>query len=300
MRRADFFSLPWADFAPRRRGIIRTLDSNRTNPAPSATPPETKPVDAPIGATCPVWGKATRNLEEGLFLEGPRERRFELFRAFRIFMELIRGFRGLHFVGPCVTVFGSARFPEEHKYYSLARDMGARLSNLGFTVMTGGGPGIMEAANRGAKDVGGPSIGCNIQLPMEQKPNPYLDHFVEFRYFFVRKVMLVKYSFAFVVLPGGFGTLDEVFETATLVQTDKIRDFPIILMGTEYWGPMMGFIRETMLKNGTISPGDENILYLTDSPDEALDRIAACAERQFGFKWVKRNTPSKKWYLFER
>ncbi|MGE3108750.1 MAG: TIGR00730 family Rossman fold protein [Phycisphaerales bacterium] len=275
---------------------LRVPACDGAGPAPGQTPATAPGVEA----SCPVWGKATRNIEEGLFLEGPKERRFELWRAFRIFMELIRGFRGLHFVGPCVTVFGSARFAEDHAYYKLGRDMGSRLSKLGFTIMTGGGPGIMEAANRGAQDVGGPSIGCNIQLPMEQKPNPYLDHFIEFKYFFVRKVMLVKYSFAFLVLPGGFGTLDEVFETATLIQTDKIRDFPIILMGKEYWGPMMDFIRGTMLPRRTISTGDENILYLTDSPEEAIDRIAACAERQFGFKWVKRRAPVKKWYLFER
>lgn len=287
---------------PRHRGTAR-LDADRNSPDShhaSSAASTGLPPGGTNGDSCPVWGKATRNLEEGLFLEGPRERRTEFFRAVRIFLELIRGFRGLHFVGPCVTVFGSARFPEDHPYYGMARDISARISNLGFTIMTGGGPGIMEAANRGAKDVGGPSIGCNIQLPMEQEPNPYLDHFIEFRYFFVRKVMLVKYSFAFVVLPGGFGTLDEVFETATLIQTDKIRDFPIILMGTEYWGPMMDFIRGTMLKNRTISPGDENLLYLTDSPEEVIDRIAACSERQFGFKWVKRKPPKRKWYFFER
>lgn len=280
---------------------VRIVDAQPNHSSSPLTPDaaEGSP-EFQIGATCPVWGKTSRNMEEGLFLEGPRERGFELRRAWRIFLELIRGFRGLHFVGPCVTVFGSARFDENHKYYLMGRDMGKRLSKLGFAVMTGGGPGIMEAANRGARDVGGASIGCNIQLPHEQQPNPYLDKFIEFRYFFVRKVMLVKYSFAFVVLPGGFGTLDEVFETATLVQTGKIRDFPIILMGTEYWGPMMDFIRETLLKNGTISPGDENIMILTDSPEEAIGRIAACSERNFGFRWVKERQVKKKWYLFEK
>jgi uncharacterized protein (TIGR00730 family) len=147
----------------------------------------------------------------------------ELIRVLRIMVEFVRGFRALHFVGPCVTVFGSARFKEDHPYYALGREVGRELARAGFTVMTGGGPGIMEAANRGAKEVGGRSVGCNIELPAEQKPNQYLDRFITFHHFFVRKVMLVKYSYAFVALPGGFGTLDEIFETATLVQTGKIR-----------------------------------------------------------------------------
>jgi uncharacterized protein (TIGR00730 family) len=171
------------------------------------------------------------NHTERRFLAGPTTRLAELRRAVRIFAELVRGFRALHFLGPCVTVFGSARFDEGEPYYALAREMGRRIGRMGFTVMTGGGPGIMEAANRGARDVGASSIGCNIALPMEQKPNPYLDRFIEFKYFFVRKLMLVKYSYAFVALPGGFGTLDEVFEVATLIQTRKIEGFPCVLMG---------------------------------------------------------------------
>jgi uncharacterized protein (TIGR00730 family) len=245
------------------------------------------------------WGKATRNIEEGLFLEGPRTRRLELFRAFRIFAEFIRGFRKLHFVGPCVTVFGSARFKDDHPSYILAREMGARLAKLGFTIMTGGGPGIMEAANRGAKDAGGYSVGCNIVLPMEQHPNPYLDKFVEFNYFFVRKVMLVKYSYAFVVMPGGYGTLDEVFETAVLIQTGKIRDFPIVLMGSEYWKPLLEFIKGTLVPGGTISPEDVDLLPVTDNCDEAIDLIATAAQKKFGFIWTKRR-PKAAWYLGER
>src|SRR5690349_7713061 len=171
------------------------------------------------------WGVAPGHADVVRFLEGPQNRTSELIRAVRIFFEFMRGFRALHFVGPCVTVFGSARFPEDHRYYTLAREMGRRLGRAGFTVMTGGGPGIMEAANRGARDVGGRSVGCNIILPKEQAPNPYLDLWVEFRYFFVRKVMLAKYSYAFVALPGGFGTMDALFECATLVQTGKIRNF---------------------------------------------------------------------------
>ena len=223
------------------------------------------------------WGKATRSFEELRFLAGPRRRLEEFARAVRIFLEFIRGFRALHFVGPCVTVFGSARFREGDRYYAIARDMGARIARMGFTVMTGGGPGIMEAANRGARDAGGYSVGCNIQLPMEQKPNPYLDKFVEFRYFFVRKVMLVKYSYAFVVMPGGFGTLDELFEALTLIQTQKIQDFPVVLMGVEYWTPMLDFIRGRLVAEKTIGPEDLRLLMLTDSPDEAMAHIATCA-----------------------
>src|SRR6516165_11505667 len=153
------------------------------------------------------------------FLEGPQPRAFELGQALKLFWELIRGFRALHFAGPCVTVFGSARFKEDHAYYHMARAVGAGLARAGFTVMTGGGPGIMEAANRGAKDVGGRSVGCNIELPLEQQPNHYLDRCVRLHYFFVRKTLLVKYSYAFVFLPGGAGTLDELFEALTLIQT---------------------------------------------------------------------------------
>ncbi len=223
------------------------------------------------------WGKGTRSGEERRFLAGPRARWEELRRCVRIFFEFIRGFRALHYVGPCVTVFGSARFKEDHPYYEMARDMGRRIAGLGFTVMTGGGPGIMEAANRGAKEGGGVSIGCNILLPHEQKPNPYLDRFVEFRYFFVRKVMLVKYSYAFVVLPGGFGTLDETFEALTLIQTQKINDFPVVLMGADYWKPLMDFLHDRLLAAGTISPEDLRLMMLTDSPEEAIAHIAACS-----------------------
>lgn len=214
------------------------------------------------------------------WLTGPRSRLTEIRRIARIGMEFLRGFRALHFVGPCITVFGSARFTEEHPYYGLARDLGGRLARLGLTVMTGGGPGIMEAANRGAREAGGTSIGCNIELPHEQEPNPYLDRWVTFRYFFVRKVMLVKYSLAFIVMPGGFGTLDEFFEALTLVQTGKANPFPIVLIGREYWSPVMEFIRGTLLAQGTISPGDPDLITLTDSPDEAVEVIKAEVARR--------------------
>jgi uncharacterized protein (TIGR00730 family) len=230
------------------------------------------------------WGKGTHDPDERIFLEGPRPRLAEFFRALRVFRELIRGFRALHFVGPCVTVFGSARFPESHRYYELGREVGRALGRAGFTVMTGGGPGIMEAANRGARDVGAPSIGCNIKLPKEQHPNPYLDKFVDFRYFFVRKMMLVKYSYAFVVPPGGFGTLDEIFETATLIQTGKINAFPIVLMGEAYWRPLIKFLEDTMVREGTIDQADVNRLLVTDSPAEAVKYIRDATIGQLGLK----------------
>jgi uncharacterized protein (TIGR00730 family) len=245
------------------------------------------------GAPPERWGKGTRNPEEGRFLAGPRSRLEEVRRAFRIWWEFLRGVRALHFVGPCVTVFGSARFPEDHRYYALAREVGGRLARAGFTVMTGGGPGIMEGANRGAREAGGRSIGCNIQLPHEQHPNPYLDLFVEFPHFFVRKVMLVKYSYAFVVLPGGFGTLDEIFETVVLIQTGKIEHFPVVLMGADYWAPLLAFVRDTMLSAQTISPEDPGILTVTDDPAQAVATILETARSQFGLHWEAAPRPSK-------
>ncbi len=247
----------------------------------------------------PKWGKATADREEIRFLEGPRSRSSELARVFRIMTELIRGFRGLHFVGPCVTIFGSARFPESHPFYALGRQMGASIARAGFTVMTGGGPGIMEAANRGAKDVGGRSIGCNIVLPHEQKPNPFLDRFLEFRYFFVRKVMLVKYSYAFVALPGGFGTMDEMYECLTLIQTGKIRDFPVVLLGVEFWRPMVEFLRDTMVPAGTIAPEDLARITLTDSVDDAVAEILKAGTGEFGLVPEKKR-PRRSWFLGER
>src|SRR5581483_2406870 len=157
--------------------------------------------------------------KEQVYLEGPKSRRYELAFAWRVFRQFIKGFRTLHFVGPCITVFGSARFKEDHVYYEKAREMGRQIAAMGFTTMTGGGPGIMEAANRGAFENGGSSVGCNIQLPFEQKPNPYVNKSITFEHFFVRKVLMVKYSYAFIIMPGGFGTMDEFFETLTLVQT---------------------------------------------------------------------------------
>lgn len=242
------------------------------------------------------WGTGAPGAEQKL-LEGPRPRLAEFAQALRIFGECIRGFRALHFVGPCVTVFGSARFTEDHPYYVLARNTGGLLAKAGFTVMTGGGPGIMEAANRGAKQVGGRSIGCNIRLVHEQHPNPYLDRWIEFRYFFVRKLMLVKYSYAFIAMPGGFGTLDEVFETAVLIQTGKIKEFPLVLMGKDFWEPMIDFLRG-MLKATTIDGKDLNRLIITDSPEEAVEVIRDRATKQFGLRVG--TPPTRRWYFGER
>ena len=210
---------------------------------------------------------------EKQFLKGSRSHGEDLASAGRIFLEFVHGFAALGITEPCVTVFGSARFGEGHRYYALARQMGRALAGAGFTVMTGGGPGIMEAVNRGAKEAGGTSIGCNILLPREQKPNPYLDRFVEFEHFFVRKVMLVKYSSAFVVFPGGLGTLDEVFEAATLMQTGKIESFPIVALGGEFWQSLRAFIRETLIVEGTIEPKDLDLVTLTETVEEAVDII---------------------------
>ena len=234
---------------------------------------------------------------EQLMLAGPRPRLEELWRVIRIAVEFIRGFRKLHFVGPCVTVFGSARFPEDHRWYAMAQQVGAELGRRGFTVMTGGGPGIMEAANRGARDVGAPSIGCNIALPNEQKPNPWCDQTVEFRYFFIRKVMLLKYSYGFVVLPGGYGTMDELFETLTLMQTGKIADFPVVIMGKDYWDELDDFIQRRMIPDGTIDKQDRSLVKVTDDPVEAAEFIAEVTQRRFGLRIGVR--ARKRWWLFE-
>ncbi len=210
---------------------------------------------------------------EKQFLKGRRERGEDLESAVRFFLEFLRGFESLSEEGPCVTVFGSARFAEGHDYYDLARQLGRRLAEEGYTVMTGGGPGIMEAANRGAREAGGRSIGCNIKLPHEQKPNAYLDHFIELDYFFVRKVMLVKYSTAFVVMPGGFGTLDEGFEVITLLQTGKLEGFPLVILGSEFWRGLREFAERTLIATGAIDPGDLDLFRGADSVDEAIALI---------------------------
>lgn len=225
-----------------------------------------------------------------VMLEGPRARIRELGTILRAGRDFIRGFRALHFVGPCVTIFGSARFPETHPVYAEARALGAAVAKLGFTVMTGGGPGVMEAANRGARDVGGPSVGCNIELPFEQSPNPYLDRWVTCRYFFVRKVLLFKYSYAFMALPGGLGTLDELTEALTLIQTGKIKQFPVVLMGVSYWAPFTEMLK-TMVAAGTISPHDLDLMLVTDSIDEAVGHLERHAIQGFGLTKAARPSP---------
>ena len=216
-----------------------------------------------------------------VLLEGPHSRRRDLWLVLRAVRDFIGGFRTLHFVGPCVTVFGSARFDESHPYYSLGREVGKALAGMGFTVMTGGGPGLMEAANRGAQEAGGRSVGCNIELPREQAPNPYLDHSVTCRYFFVRKVLLFKYSYAFVALPGGFGTLDELTEALTLIQTRKIANFPIVLVGTAYWRPFQDLLAQ-LAAAGTIDPADLRLMLVTDSVLDVVSHIERHAVRRFG------------------
>jgi uncharacterized protein (TIGR00730 family) len=221
--------------------------------------------------------------QDQVLLEGPHSRRKELWLLLRAVRDFLAGFRALHFVGPCVTVFGSARFDESHPYYEVGRQIGAGLVRLGFTVMTGGGPGLMEAANRGAREAGGRSVGCNIELPHEQEANPYLDRSVTCKHFFVRKVLLFKYSYAFVGLPGGLGTLDELSEALTLIQTGKIEHFPVVLIGTEYWHDFTELLQK-MASHGTISPNDLRLLFVTDDVEEALEHVRKHAIKPFGLR----------------
>lgn len=236
------------------------------------------------------------NQSEIIFLDGPQSRWQELKFTFKTMRELITGFRALHFVGPCITVFGSARFKEDHPYYTLTREAGAAFAKLGFTILTGGGPGLMEAANRGARDVYGRSVGCNIQLPVEQAPNPYLDKWIRMEHFFIRKILLVKYSYAFVVMPGGFGTLDEYFEALTLIQTHKIKDFPVIIFGKKYHSELLAHIR-LMQQNATIGATDTSLFLVTDSIDEAVKLIAEKSIKPFGLQPKKKIKPFR--WLFE-
>jgi uncharacterized protein (TIGR00730 family) len=231
---------------------------------------------------------------ESVYLDGPKPRINEFYFAWDVFKQFIKGFRALHFLDPCITVFGSARFTEQHPYYLAAREFGKQIASLGFTTMTGGGPGIMEAANRGAFENNGTSVGCNIQLPFEQHPNPYMHKWITFNYFFIRKVMLVKYSYAFIILPGGFGTMDELFETLTLAQTKVINNFPIVLYGKEYFTPLLLAI-DTMIDKGTISAADKKLFLLTDDISEAMQFIQSYIKDNYKVKPRKRL-----WWLFEK
>ncbi|MFT3981080.1 MAG: TIGR00730 family Rossman fold protein [Ferruginibacter sp.] len=218
------------------------------------------------------------------FLEGPQSRWAEFKFTVSVLFEFIKGFRALHRVGPCVTVFGSARFKEDNPYYIQTQKISAEMARMGFTIMTGGGPGLMEAANRGAKDVGGRSVGCNIVLPHEQHQNPYLDKWVDIKFFFVRKTLLLKYSYAFVVMPGGFGTLDEYFEALTLIQTRKISEFPIIIFDTGYHKDIIEHI-DKMKEVGTISPEDLDLCLFTDSIEDAVKHLQTNSIERFKLKY---------------
>src|SRR4028118_397323 len=218
--------------------------------------------------------------KQHVYLDGPKSRSYEFSFALRVFRQFIKGFRALHFAGPCITVFGSARFKEDHPYYQTAREFGKRIAEMGFATMTGGGPGIMEAANRGAFENHGTSIGCNIRLPFEQKSNPYLTTSVTFEHFFVRKTLLAKYSYSFIIMPGGFGTMDEFFETITLIQTKTVTQFPIVLYGKEFFKPLITFI-ESMVEQKTISKEDLNLVLLTDDIDEGMNHIKTYITKNF-------------------
>lgn len=230
------------------------------------------------------WGAESLSQRERVFLEGSRSRSFEALQAFDVFFEMIKAFRKFHFIGPTVTVFGSARLDENHPSYRLAFEIGQELILNGFAVMTGGGPGIMEAANRGAKSMNGSSLGCNITLPKEQHPNPYLDVWMEFKYFMVRKFILAKYSYGFVAFPGGFGTLDELFGVLTLIQTKKMHDFPVVLFSQDFWLPLKSFMEDKLLQSGTIHSDDLKNIFYTDSPREAAEFIQSMATKKFHLK----------------
>src|SRR5687767_8058878 len=238
----------------------------------------------------------THHTDDLVLLEGPHSRRRELWLVLRVVRDFIAGFRALHFVGPCVTVFGSARLPASEPAYQLAYEVGGAIARLGFTLMTGGGPGLMEAANRGAREAGGRSVGCNIELPLEQQPNPFLDRSVTCRYFFVRKVLLFKYSYAFVALPGGLGTLDELLEALTLIQTGKIANFPVVLLGTDYWRPLQSLLHHLALAH-TIAAKDLDLLLITDQVEAAMQHIETHTVGSFGLRRVKQRP---RWWLGER
>ncbi len=200
-------------------------------------------------------------------------------RIFRIMAEFVDSFEELSKLGSAVSVFGSARLPESDPWYGKARALGRLLAQQKYAVITGGGPGIMEATNRGAKEAGGVSVGLNIELPLEQKPNPYLTHSLQFHYFFIRKVCFVKYASGFVLLPGGYGTLDEFFESITLIQTNRITRFPVVLLGKEHWSGLLDWMRPRLREKGLIGPSDTELFHLTDDPQDAVDYIVRVDNR---------------------
>ena len=233
---------------------------------------------------------------EFAFLAGPRSRWKEFLFSLEVLFQFIKGFRNLHFVGPCITIFGSARFSNEHVYYQITEELASQLGKFGFAIMTGGGPGIMEAANKGAKNAGALSLGCNIELPFEQYPNPYLDRMVNMKYFFVRKELLRKYSSGFVIMPGGLGTLDEFFEVITLIQNGKMTNFPVVVMGLEYHEQLMRYF-ELLIQEATVGAKDFQHILFTDDVAEAVEHIRNYAEKRPG-----KNAPTDAplWILGER
>jgi uncharacterized protein (TIGR00730 family) len=274
-----------ADEARARRRCCRIFGGRAAHARPGRTPPG----GAEFALTSTVKHRTAS--EDVALLEGPHSRWRELMLLLETVADFLRGFRALHFVGPCVTVFGSARFTEGHPNYLLARQMGARLARMGFTVMTGGGPGLMEAANRGAREAGGRSVGCNIQLPEEQRPNAYMDRSVTCRHFFVRKVLLFKYSYGFVAMPGGVGTIDELFEALTLIQTRKIDRFPVVLIGRDYWRPLTALL-EQLAADGAIAAADLRLLFVTDD----IDAAAAYLERNAIDRFALRRPRPSRWF----
>ena len=232
--------------------------------------------------------------KEHVYLDGPKSRGYELAFAWKVFRQFLMGFRCLHFVGPCIAVFGSARFKEGNEYYEQAREFGKRIAQIGFTTMTGGGPGIMEAANRGAFENGGRSVGCNIRLPFEQVANKYVQTSVTFEHFFVRKTLMIKYSYAFIIMPGGFGTMDEFFETLTLIQTKTLTSFPMVMFGKEFYKDVWEEMK-VMADRGTISKPDMDLVLFTDDVNEAMEHITKYIKTNYKIK------PRKKlWWLFEK
>ncbi|MDX1675523.1 MAG: TIGR00730 family Rossman fold protein, partial [Longimicrobiales bacterium] len=264
------------------RGSEETGDADGghvAGPASSPDPeiPAGRTGDRPVPELNQPREGRDRETEDERFLqrdevEAPEFIHSDPWRVFRIMGEFVEGFDTLAEMGPAVSIFGSARVDGSDPWYRAAEETARILVDRGFGVITGGGPGIMEAANKGATEAGGPSVGCNIELPFEQGMNSYVKTAVNFRYFFVRKTMFVKYAEGFVIFPGGFGTMDELFESLTLIQTRKVRDFPVVLMGSDYWSGLIDWLRGTMMAGGKISPGDLELILITDSPEEAVDR----------------------------
>jgi uncharacterized protein (TIGR00730 family) len=257
---------------------MNPIDKNKSGASATPSPPPAQP---PVDV--PELNQPTRTEDERLLASSVEatvaaDLTSDAWRVFRIMGEFVEGFDTLARVGPAVSVFGSARTQPGDPGYTAAEEVSRRLVQAGFAVITGGGPGIMEAANKGAIEAGGDSVGCNIELPFEQGMNEYVRTAINFRYFFVRKTMFVKYAEAFVIFPGGFGTMDELFEALTLIQTGKVRDFPVVLFGTQYWQGLLNWLKETMLKDGKISPGDLDLMIVTDSPEEAVKVIVDCFE----------------------